>query len=99
MNALRINRLHLGSVLVICFALCAAGVRAYLQGHGKTGLEYLPLVWYLVLVAAPLLSLGCFLAMLRVRAGSDWWLGLGLLLLLPQLFVWFIAVAGVLHFI
>ena len=99
MHLLRITRLHLGGMLAICFALCAFGVRAYLSGHSKSGIEDLSLVWYLVFVAAPLLSLGCFIAMFRVRAGSTWWLWIGLLLLLPQLFVWLIAVAGVLHLI
>jgi hypothetical protein len=99
MPTLRIARIHLGGLLAICFALCSFGVRAYLYTQSKTGLEDLSLIWYLVFVAAPLLSLGCFIAMFRVRAGSTWWLGVGLLLLLLQLFVWLIAVTGILHFI
>jgi hypothetical protein len=99
MHALRVTRVHLSVMLAICFALCRAGVYAFWIGQGKNGFDSLPLVWYLVLVLGPLLSLGCFISMWRVRAGSGWWLGVGALLLIPQLFVWFVAVDGVLHYL
>lgn len=97
MHALQVKRIHLGGALVIFFALWAAG--SYAFSIGKYDFDTLPLVWYLVLVLGPLLSLGCFIAMCRVRAGSAWWLGLGALLLTPQLYVWFIIVAVVLHYL
>ena len=99
MRSLRITRLRLSVALAICFALCVAGARAFLVSQGKNGFDSLPLVWYLVLMLGPLLGLGCFVAMWRVRVGSSWWLGVGTLLLIPQLFVLVIAADGVLHYL
>ena len=99
MHALRITRVHLGIALVICFMLCVAGVRAFWIGQVGTGFDTLSLAWYLVLALGPLVSLGCFIAMWRVGAGSGWWLGVGALLLVPQLFVWLVIVDGVLHYL
>ncbi|HEY4417772.1 MAG TPA: hypothetical protein VGO57_18920 [Verrucomicrobiae bacterium] len=99
MPALRITRLYFASILAIGFALCAAGMAVFLRSQVKSGLEDLSLVWYLVFIAVPWLSLSSFIGMFRVRAGSVWWVGLGLLLLLPQLLVWFMAVAAIFDFI
>ena len=99
MHTLRVTRGRLSSVLLICFAICAAGVRAFCIGQGKNGFDSLPLVWYLALVLGPLVALGCFAAMWRLRVGSDWWLWLGTLLLVPQLLIWLVAVDGVLYYL
>ena len=99
MQTLRISRASLSGILLICFALCAAGVRAFWIGQGKNGFDSLPLGWYLALVLGPLVGLGCFIAMRRVSVGSDWWLWVATLLLLPQLIVWLVAVDGVLYYL
>ena len=99
MNALRITKAHLGAVLAVCLVLCAVGVWVFFAGMKKNGFESLPLIWYLVLVLGPVIAFGCFVAMWRARQGSQWWLPLGVLLLLPQLLVWYFAVGGVLHYL
>lgn len=99
MHTLRVTRARLSGVLSVCCAVCAAGIWAFSVGQGKNGFDSLPLVWYLVLALGPLLGLSCFIAMWRARVGSDWWLGLGVLLLIPQLLVWLAAVDGVLHYL
>ena len=99
MQTLRLNRARLSGVMVICFAFCAAGVRAFWTGQGKNGFDSLPLGWYLALVLSPMVGLGCLIAMWRVKVGSEWWLWLATMLLAPQLFVWLMAMDGVLHYL
>ncbi len=99
LTPLRITRVHLGVVVILCFLLCAAGVCVFWIGQGKNGFDTLPLAWHLILVVSPMISLGCLIAMSRVKVGSKWWLSIGALLVGPQLFAWLATVDGVLHYL
>jgi len=99
MHALRISRAHLSAVQFCSLVLCAVGVWVFITGAKKNGFESLPLVWYLVLTLGPLVALGCFVAMCRVRVGSAAWIAVGGVLVAPQLFVWYHAMSGVLHYL
>jgi hypothetical protein len=97
MRTLSIHRVHLSVVSAVCFALCVAAVIGFAHGDGKTGVETVPLVWWLVLALCPLLSIGSFVAMFRVKEGSEWWIGVSMLLMIPQAIVGFLVLMGVLH--
>jgi hypothetical protein len=98
-RTLRTTRAGLGCISSICLAGCAAGVRAFFAGQSKNGFASLPLAWYLALMLGPLLAFTCFLAMWRVREGSNLWLWLGAVLVAPQLLVWVMTLDGVLHYL
>ena len=99
MRDLRITRAHLSTVQFCLFILCAVGIWVLFTGQGKNGLDVLPLFWYLVLTLSPPGSLGCFIAMWRVRFGSRNWLAVGGMLTAPQLIVWYYAMRGVLYYL
>ena|SRR5580765_3215931 len=99
MHPLKITRARLCSVAFICLASCVAGVWAFCVQQSKNGFASLPLMWYVVLVLAPLLAFTCFVAMCRVKEGSGSWLFLGALLTAPQVLIWVMAVDGVLHYL
>jgi len=99
MRAIQATRAHFAGVLAVCFVLCVIGVWMFFAGHGKNGFDTLPLVWYCVLTFAPVVAVAALVAMWRVRVGSDWWLWTGAVLLLPQLYVLFVATCGVLHYL
>jgi hypothetical protein len=86
--------------LVFCFLLCLAGwyAAASTEETGN-GFDTLPLFSYLVWVLCPLLSVCCFIAMPVVKVGSAWWLVLGVLLLIPQIFIWFVVMDAVLAYL
>lgn len=92
-----LKRSHLTAFLTLGLLLCAAGAWAFVS-HGKNGFDTLPLYWYLLFIMVPPFCFLSFVRMWRVGVGSEWWLAVGLLLLLPQLCVWLLAVAGVLHY-
>jgi hypothetical protein len=99
MRAIQATRAHFAGLLSVCFVLCAVGVWVFCAGTGKNGFDSLPLAWYCVLVLAPVIAVASVVAMWRVRVGSDWWLWTGVVLLLPQLYVLFVAASGVLHYL
>jgi len=99
MHTIRVSRARLSGMLVFCFLLCLAGGYASSLEPGENGFDTLPLFSYLVWVLCPLLSLGCFIAMLPAKVGSAWWLVLGALLLMPQIFVWVAVMDGVLAYL
>ena len=98
MRAIPATRAHFAVVLSVCFVLSAVGAWVFFASNGKNGFDSLPLAWYCVLVLAPLVAFGSVVAMWRIRVGSHWWLWAGVLLLLPQLYVLFVAASGVLHY-
>jgi len=99
MRALRLTRARLSAVQLCCLTLCLVAVWVLLASMQKSGFESLPLVWYLVLVLGPVVAVACFVASVRVRAGSPAWIAVGALVLVPQVFVWCFAVTGVLHYL
>ena len=99
MRAIQATRAHFAVVVSVCFVLCAVGVWVFCAGTGKNGFDSLPLAWYCVLVLAPVIAAASVVAMWLVGVGSDWWLWTGVVLLLPQLYVLFVAGSGVLHYL
>jgi hypothetical protein len=98
-HTIKLTRIHFAVLLTLGLLLCLTGVWSFFVGRGKNGFDALPLIWYLVLVLVPLLGIACFVAMWRVRAGSNLWLIAGALLLIPQLLVWSKAMRGILHYL
>ncbi len=99
MRTLQITRARLCSIALMCFAACAAGVWSFCVQQSKNGFASLPLIWYLVLVLAPLVALTCFVTMCQVKQGSGSWLFVGGLLVAPQLLILVMAVDGILHYL
>jgi len=99
MNTLQITRPRLCVVAFICLMACAAAVWTFCVQQSKNGFASLPLIWYVVLMLAPLLAVTCFVTMCRVKEGSGSWVLLGALLVVPQLLIWVMALDGVLHYL
>jgi hypothetical protein len=99
MHSLRLSNVPAGWLLLVSSALVAAAVWAEAHTPGKNGLDTLPLAWLLVEVCAPLLSMGCLVALCCRARRSTWLIFAGTLLTVPQCIVWFFAVGGVLYYL
>ena len=99
MHTFQVTRARLCNIVLMSFTACAAGVWSFCVQQSKNGFSSLPLIWYAVLVLAPLVAFACFVTMCRVKEGSGSWLFVGGLLVAPQLLVWVMAVDGVLHYL
>ncbi len=95
---LPVSRAHLAAVISVCFALSCAGVWVAITCNGMNPLSALPLGWFLVLAMTPLVAAGCLIKMFRVKFGSPWWFLPSSVLVLPQLYVCFVAWCCFLHY-
>ena len=99
MHSLKLSSVSAGWLLLVSSALVAAAVWAEAHTPGKNGLDTLPLASLLVEACAPLLSVGCLIALCCRARRSTRLIFLGTLLTVPQCIVWFFTMGGVLYYL
>jgi hypothetical protein len=99
MHALKLPKVSAGWLLVATSSLVAAAAWAEARTPGKNGFVTIPLAWLFVEICAPLLSVGCTIALSRRPGRSPWPVFLATLLTGPQCILWFLTVGGVLYYL
>jgi cytochrome bd-type quinol oxidase subunit 2 len=96
MDALRLQRVPVGSLFVLASLLVLVGfaVSSRLDDINAT-----PLFWMTIFSCAPLVSVGCVILMWRQRMRPRWLTGLATLLALPQCIGFYVTAHWMLHYI
>ena len=99
MHTIKLTKFPAISIFIIASMLVVIGVWVASHTPGKNGFDTIPLLWFFVLVCAPLLSIGCTVVLWYQRGRSRWLAVLATLFAIPQCIVCYFAVGGALYYL